>query len=90
MYCVTISSLNKTHGLGQLAWLYAHVHTRACFQYHVSLTWRNFYRHVVKVEEDYMVKDEIVEETVEEMALTDSDEDSEDEDLIYRRQQTNH
>ena len=47
--------------------------------------WRNFYRHVVKVEEDYMVKDGIVEETVEEMTLTitpDSDDTSEDEDLI--------
>ena len=31
--------------------------------------WRNFYRCVVKVEEDYMVKDGIVEETVEEMNL---------------------
>ena len=44
--------------------------------------WRNFYRHVVKVEEDYMVKDGIVEETLEEMTLTitpDSDDDSEDE-----------
>ena len=47
--------------------------------------WRNFYRHVVKEEEDYMVRDGIMEEIVEEMTLTiipDSDEDSEDEDLI--------
>ena len=56
-------------------------------------TWKNFYRHVVKVEEDYMVKFRIVEETVEEMTLTitpDSDEDSEDEDLIDGGRQTNH
>ena len=55
------------------------------FKHTTADMWRNFYRHVVKVEEDYMVKDGIVEETVEEMTLTitpDSDDDSEDEDLI--------
>ena len=55
------------------------------FKHNTADMWRNFYRHVVKVEEDYMVKDGIVEETVEEMTLTitpDSDDDSEDEDLI--------
>ena len=54
--------------------------------------WRNFYRHVVKLEEDYMVKVGTVERTVEEMTFTitpDIDEDSEDEDLIDDRQ-TNH
>ena len=55
------------------------------FKHTTADMWRNFYRHVVKVEEDYTVKDGIVEETVEEMTLTitpDSGNDSEDEDLI--------
>lgn len=47
--------------------------------------WRNFCRHVVKVEEDYMAKDGIMEDIIDEMTLTitpDSDDDSDDEDLI--------
>ena len=47
--------------------------------------WRNFCKHVMKVEKDYMEKDGIIEDTVDEMTLTitpDSDDDSDDEDLI--------
>jgi len=47
--------------------------------------WRNFCRHVVKVENDYIAKDGIVEDKVGEMTLTitpDSDDDSEDLDMI--------
>ena len=51
------------------------------FKHTTADMWRNFYRNVVKVEEDYMVKDGIVEETVEEMTLTITP-DSDDEDLI--------
>ena len=50
------------------------------FKHTTADMWRNIYRHVVKVEEDYMVKDGIVEEIVEEMTLTitpDSDDYSE-------------
>ena len=49
------------------------------FKHTTADMWRNFYRHVVKVEENYMIKDGIVEEIVEEMTLTitpDSDDHS--------------
>ena len=59
--------------------------TQKSFKYTTADMWRNFYRHVVKVEEDDIVKVRIVEETVEEMTVTitpDSDEDSEDKVFI--------
>jgi len=37
---------------------------------HTTTMWRNFCRHVVKVENDYFAKDGIVEDTVEEMMPT--------------------
>ena len=47
--------------------------------------WRNFCRHVLKVEKDYMETDGIMEDVIDEMTITitpDSDDDSDDEDMI--------
>jgi len=59
--------------------------TPEAFAHTTTDMWRNFCRHVVKVENDYIAKDGIVEDVVEEMTLTitpDSDDDSDDSDMI--------
>lgn len=53
--------------------------TPDAFAHTTTDMWRNFCRHVVDVENDYISKDGIVEDTLEEMTLTftaDSDDDS--------------
>ena len=59
--------------------------TTGAFAHTTTDMWKNFCRHVVKVENDYIAKDGIVEDIVEEMTLTitpDSDDDSDDSDMI--------
>ena len=56
--------------------------TPEVFAHTTTDMWRNFCRRVVKVENDYIVKDRVVEDIVEEMMVTiiipDSDDDSDD------------
>ena len=61
--------------------------TPDAFAHTTTDMWRNFCRHVVDVENDYIAKDGIREDTLEEMTLTftadsDNDDDDSDSDMI--------